>query len=516
MEFLKFNKKYIIDSYITSKKKALNAFKKTQYEKSLNFIKISAQIANNFNWVYIDDDLEKRLNNISKALLKPCIDYKPLDDNRIVFFDSFSWDNKGLTQQYLRAFMSIGIKFLYLTESSKTNINSKYIFEELKKYDKADIVEIPQNIKRTEQIKLIYDNILSYKANKLFMHLSPSAVSAITAFYSLPKEIAKYQINLTDHAFWLGSNCLDYTLEFRPRGCTISKEKRGLKENQVLLQSMYPIINESAFEGFPEEYTKGKVVIFSGGAFYKVSGDSGEFFNLVKRILDDNHNAVFLFAGIGDSFLIERFIKKNRFENRFILIGNRSDINEVFKHCDIYMGTYPEGGGLMSQYAAMNGKPILNYMTESGGIEVEEIVCQNKNCNITFTDKEKFLEEAKKLINDLNYRKKRGEEINFGLTTKEQFNKNLLQNILSNKNQRQYQDVKINYEKIFDQNIENQNTLQSYKSFIIKNYKIHTVILFPKIFIWFVLFSFSKRGLDKILNRLRVKISNNPLKPINN
>lgn len=513
---MKLNKKNIIHSYTYSKKKAFESFTQKQLEQSLSYIWIASQIANNFNWIYKDDDLEKQLNDISSTLLKTSVAYKPIDDNRVVFFDSFSWDNKGLTQQYLRAFMSFGIQFLYLTESSKTNINSKHIFEDLKKYNKADIVEIPQNIKQTEKIKLIYDKIISYKANKLFMHLSPSAVCAITSFYALPKEITIYQINLTDHAFWLGSNCLDFTLEFRPRGCTISKEKRGLKENQVLLQSMYPIINESTFVGFPEEFTKGKVVILSGGAFYKVSGDNGVFFNLAKQILNDNQNAVFLFAGSGDSNLIDSFIKKNRFEKRFILIGNRSDINEVFKHCDIYMGTYPEGGGLMSQYAALNRKPILNYMTELGGFLVEEVVCQNKNFNITFTDKEKFFEEAHRLINDLNYRKERGEEINSGLTTKEQFNENLLKNIHSNNNYLKYQDVKINYEEIFDQNIENKDTLQSYKSFIIKSYKTQTVILFPKIFIWFVFFSFSKKGLKKILNRLKEKISFNTLKSINN
>jgi hypothetical protein len=514
---VKLTKQNIIYSYSYSKSRSLKAFKHNRYEQSLNFIKIAAQIANNFNWIYYDDDLEKQLKIISTILLKPTNNYKISEVNRIVFYDSFSWDNKGLTQQYIRAFMSFNWEILYITESSHENKISKNIFNELKSYDKSEIFEVPQNIERTEQIRIIYKKIISFKSGKLFMHLSPSAVSAITAFYALPKEITKYQINLTDSSFWLGNRCLDYTLDFMPIGCIISKEKRDINDNQILLQPMYPIISKSDFEEFPEKYTKDKIIIFSGATFYKVFGDNGEFFSLVKQILDDNQNAVFLFAGTGDYFQMNNFIKKNGLEHKFILLGLRSDINEVFKHCDIYMGTYPKGGGLMSLYAAMNGKPILNYKTEEEGFEVEEVVCQIKNCKITFTDKENFFIEAKRLINNVDYRQQRGSQIRSCLNTKEQFNTSLKQTIISNKNQKKYQDIKIDFDQVFSQNVENENTIQnSHKLFIIKKFNMQTIIFFPKIFLWFVLFIFSKRGVDKILNRLKLKISNNSHKSINN
>lgn len=504
---MKVTKDYILKTYDYSKRKAFSTFNKKQYNKSLNYIRITAQIAYNFNWVYNDDDLENLLIDISNNILEPTSHYKSAKDESVVFYDSFSLDNKGLTQQYVRALMNANVKLLYITESSKANKKSKDIFKDLESYNKVEIFEVPQDIERTHQIELIYNKILFFKPGKLFMHLSPGAVSAVTAFYALPKEIIKYQINLTDHAFWLGNKCLDYSLEFRPRGCTLSKEKRGLLEKQLLLQPFYPIISQLVFQGFPKECTDDKIVIFSGGAYYKIFGENGEFFNLVKRILLENQNVIFLFAGGGDRFPLDNFIKTNGFENRFILLGHRSDINEVFKHCDIYMGTYPIGGGLMSQFAAINEKPILNYMTNDGIGSVEEFVCQNKMIRISFTDKEKFFEEAKLLINDVNYRKELGKEIKTCLMTKEQFDKTLLQTIISNVNQKQYQDVKIGYQSIFDQYIEMENSFQNnYKLLIIKNFKIKTLFIFPRIFIWFIQYNFSKRGVEKMQNSIKLRL----------
>lgn len=495
---MKLSKNEIIKSYNYCKKKADKAIKNKRYDESLNYIKIAAHIAYNFNWIYCDDYLENLLKDISSLLLKPTDNYKSNKNNSVVFYDSYSRDNKALTQQYIRALISNEIEFLYITESSRLK-KSMNVFKELEDYNKVQIYEIPRNIKKTEEIKLIYSKIISYGSNMLLMHLSPNAVSALTAFYALPKNITKFQINFTDHAFWLGNKCLDYSIEFRAYGCTLSKEKRGLKENQILLQPYYPIVNKSDFLGFPKECTKEKIIIFSGGSYYKIYGDNGEYFNLVKQILLENQKVIFLFAGSGDKLPIESFIKSNAFENRFFLLGNRLDINEVFKHCDIYMGTYPYGGGLMSQYAAINGKPILNYATSNKGFYVEEVICQNKDYNISISEKEKFFLEAKRLVNDENYRLQKGKEIKECVTTKEQFDSEFL-NILSvRKNKQHYQDVKIEYDKIFPKYLETENKFQNvYKLFLISNFKFQTIILFPKIFIWFVFFVLSKKGFTKI------------------
>lgn len=496
---MKLSKSDIIKSYNYCKEQASKAIKNRQYNKSLKYIKIASHIAYNFNWIYCDDYLENLLKDISSLKLKPTVNYKSNKTNSIVFYDSFTLDNKGLTQQYIRALISNGIEFLYITESSRLNKKSLNIFKELETYDKVQIYEVPRNIKKTEKIKLIHSKIISYGSSMLLMHLSPNAVNALTAFYALPKNITKFQINITDHAFWLGNKCLDYSIEFRAYGCTLSKEKRGLKEKQILLQPYYPIISKSDFLGFPKECTNKKIIIFSGGSYYKIYGDNGEYFNLVKQILLENQEVIFLFAGAGDKSPIENFIKSNAFENRFFLLGLRPDINEVFKQCDIYMGTYPLGGGLMSQYAAINSKPILNYITDTNGFAVEEVVCQNNDCSISFNEKEKFFLEAKRLVNDVNYRNQKGKEIKKCVISEEKFDNAFLNIIKYRINQKKYQDVKIEYDNIFHKYLETENKFHNnYKLYLISNFKLKTILISPKIFIWFVFFFLSKKGFLKI------------------
>ena len=63
-------------------------------------------------------------------------------------------------------------------------------------------------------------------------------------------------------------------------------------------------------------------------------------------------------------------IKSNKFTSKIydFFIGRRkrmAAIDAVFENCDIYLGTYPICGGLMSQYAAMHAKPILAYFEKN-------------------------------------------------------------------------------------------------------------------------------------------------------
>jgi len=508
---MKFSKKNIFDIYENSKKNALNSFNANCIEKSLKQIKIAAHTAYTFAFKYCDTELEKLLKNISTQLFKTDFNFSyKIDDDKIVFYDSFSYDNKGLTQQYIRFLIAYNFKFLYISESSRSNPLSLGVFNEIKSYKNSEIFEIPKNLNFTEQAKIIYQKIISFNPSKLFMHISPSAVSAVVAFYSLPKNIIKYQINLTDHSFWLGNECLDYSLEFRSKGCVISKDKRNLQKNQILLQPFYPIISSIPFSGFPLQINENNVIIFSGGAIYKILGDNGEYFKIVEQIINENTNAIILFAGIGDTYLIEEFIKRNKFENNFFLLHHRKDIGEVFKHCDIYLGTYPFVGGLMSQYAAFYEKPLLNYMTDNGGEFIEDLICHNSFIKITHTDKDSLLNEAKLLINNKEYRKQRGKEIKSCLFTKEQFEKKLYQTISTNNNQIQYKEKNFDYKNVFENFLEIENKYQdNFKLYLIKNYKFKILFIYPKILFWVLKFFFSKKGIYKIKKIVKVRLIKN-------
>jgi glycosyltransferase involved in cell wall biosynthesis len=192
-------------------------------------------------------------------------------------------------------------------------------------------------------------------------------------------------------------------------------------------------------------------VIFSGGSYNKIYGANGFYLIILKKILDQNPSVIILYAGWGDEEPFKKFIKKNHYEKRLLLLGNRIDINEVVAHCDIYLGTYPIGGGLMTQYAAINGKPIVTFMDSDGnGNILNSFFDINPNgfLKISFSDIEEFLLHINLLVNNKDFRKKIGEKIRSLVITPEQFEIELKQLINTQSNSRNIRTKNIDYDLI--------------------------------------------------------------------
>jgi hypothetical protein len=416
----------IIKSYEIIKKMAFQEFEKGNIEKSLEYIDHSTTLAQQFNWIYADEELENLLKKISDSIfINKIVDYQPIK-NRVVVYDDFCL-SFVLVLQYINALLKNNFEVLYIT-GRKISDSTKYtnIIEYLNNtFPNLKIEIIPQSKDRIKRVKQIQEKILAYQPSKLFLHIFANSI-CIPVLYNLPVGITKYIINLADQTFWLGSKAIDYSFEFRTFGATVSFEKRGLLKSQLLYLPFYPFLDSISFQGFPD-FPKNKIIVFSGGDFYKTVDPNFTYWKLIKSLLLSNPDVIFLFAtkvetGNVQNF-IESFIKKNNFEDQFKYIGFRKDINEVFKRCDIYIGTCPVSGSLMSQLAAFHSKPILQfYLPETYDEETESAICHNCYTQISFTDKNKFLAEASHLIKDANYRLIRGKEINKCLITEEQFN----------------------------------------------------------------------------------------------
>jgi hypothetical protein len=197
-------------------------------------------------------------------------------------------------------------------------------------------------------------------------------------------------------------------------------------------------------------------------------------------LLTENQNAILFYAGNGDIRPIEKFINKNKFKKRIYLLAERKDINELFKKCDIYLGTYPYAGGLMSQYAAINGKPILAYSSSQlSGNFVEGIVCHHEIQQITYTDLDDFFAEAKKLCADKEYREQKGTELQKCVITSKEFEKRLY-DILYRNYIDKFNKITIDYDKIYDLYLEVENKYQDeFKILLARTYKYRMFLIFP-------------------------------------
>lgn len=402
--------------------RAISLYESGDLTECVICIQSAAQFQYNLNYIYTDDRLERLVRMISADLYSN--DTFSVNHNVVFFYDSFCLDNRGLTQHYLDALVnSKTYKIIYIVESNTLDTGRDIVSFLMK--NNVEIQQLPSG-PLLDRCNHLYQLIRKYRPAAALFHLTPYTVLPFIAFYPF-HEIKKYQINLTDHAFWLGNkDFFNYTYEFRTYGIEVSLEKRGYDIKQLILNQYYPWQSGLSFKGFPIN-TDGKVVILSGGAMYKIEGDNDMYYVLVKNLLDTFPEVILLYAGSGNDSHLQKFIRENNFTDRFILLGNRSDIDAVFKNSDIYLSTYPFGGGLMSQLAAINRKPILLYKSK----EIERLICTKEYRPYALPSVELFIEEAAKLIRNKVYREERGKFFSELLIGQDEFRKRFCETFMN-------------------------------------------------------------------------------------
>lgn len=429
-------------------------------------IETAANWAYNFNHIYTDEDAEQLLMQIGEMAIEPVQIEKPKSDH-CVLIDSFLLDNRGLSQQYLRAMMANNMHILVVYTNAGGAIGKDTLCE-LKAYDKTEIVTFTKGIDKFEEAKQIVKLIKAFSPAHIFLHLTPWDTIALMACHAI-KGPKVYQINLTDHAYWLGARFIDYSLEFRPYGMTVSLEKRGLRREQILGLPYYPITPVSAdFAGLPD-MPDDAVKVFTGGSLYKMLGKDDIFFRIMEIILGIAPNVYIMVAGFNEDQHFDEKVCTIRGKERVLQIGVRKDIDSVFERCDIYLGTYPMAGGLMSQYAAKHGKPIIAYHDEGDVMnEVGEVINHYNHDFHSFTSLEEMSRYAERLVRDLEYRKSQGQVLHDGMMTAKRFNSAFMATISGQKSQFKWNPDEIDYDSFFERylDLENNNGFCTTRSLV--------------------------------------------------
>lgn len=379
---------------------AESSFELGKFERCLAAVSAASQMLYDWNQYYTDDLLESLLEKVANSTKLTKYPMRGGQTELILFYDCFGFDIRGLALIYLKALGTTGKKIVYVVPESARDKQTE--IDEICK--ESNIHKIyyhavtPLN-KLRELQKIISDHC----PRIAFLYTNPYDVSGIVAFMQM-ENICRFQINLTDHAFWLGVNAFDYCLEFRNYGSSISYYERKISKDKLILMPFYPVINRNIeFQGLPKN-CEGKKVLFSGGSLYKTIDETGTYYKMVREILKRCDDVAFLYAGSGDTTSIDKLIQE--FPNRVCRIDERKDLFQLMNNITVYLNTYPLLGGLMTQYAAIAGRiPVsLWHGEENAGILINQ-----KDCQIEYYTPEELVDDVCRLLEDTEYRKEREE-----------------------------------------------------------------------------------------------------------
>ncbi|WP_129715955.1 hypothetical protein [Pedobacter sp. SYP-B3415] len=409
------------------KKLVGEAVDREDHPEAFRLLKALGYIGYRYNFLdkFVDTEADALILRLTEQI-QPPVSAVQVHEDRVVFYDYFLLENRGFTQQYIDQIIKNDVELLFITLADERDLNEdNAIIRTLRGYRKASVYVVPYQLPKAEQVRLMTQEILRFAPSKWFNHNIPYDILPVCVAFALKNTgIRSYFLNISDHAFFLGRDAFDFFIDFRIYGHQLNALLRGIDRSRLLVIPTPPYLTPetyTTFEGFPVE-TTGKVIGFSGGMVYKIIDKDNTFLHLIKTVLDENPDFLFLFANVFGDSLLRDFIKKHGLENRFILIGNRRDINEVYKRIDIYINTYPFSGSLMMQYAIQHQKPVLSLSdAELVFVRMDKLFDKEWDNKFIITDREKFVRIAGKLINDKQYRDDYARELADGIDTTETF-----------------------------------------------------------------------------------------------
>lgn len=465
--------------YSKIKQLARTAISERDYNRAAGELALSARIAYLFNWIYSDPETDDMIRRIGRALFDEKSP-EPRQTARYAMYNSFGRENRGLTQQYIRALRALQVEFLYIFEDRSKAMAG--VESDLAACgDRVEIFEITPSLPPTKQAEQLHRKLREYAPQVLLVQIAPWSVMPLIAFSALP-EIAKYNINLTDHAFWLGSGIFDRNIEFRDFGWTISLEKRRFAMSQLFMLPYYPILNETPFEGFPAEVPADSVKIFSGGSYYKVYGGKGLYFDLVKRTLDENPRCRAVVRRRRRCAHLPGVHSQQRFPATGVPARKPARHPCRFSRMRHLHGNLPDRRGTHVAICGRERQTDSRLRSEEcPSAFVETVVCHKTRLKITHTDARIFCPSARALCSDPALRTEEGNRLKQCITSPDEFAEGLRNLLAGYARPHSGNRVGIDYGKRLDfyYETENSNRWSGFAMLLLSQYGIWAFRYFP-------------------------------------
>ncbi len=398
----------VLRDYTKLKKMVQYYMREGNPEYAFRSIAFTSGFMFHMNQVLADEKLESMLEELVKKYVTRPRKWT-VQKHICLFYDSFGRLDRGMAGIYIRALVDLGYRIFYVTpEKNRT------VIDQVKEYKSMINIWFVKQGTYLEQIRYLLWIIQRSEASICMMHLMPDDIVAAAAFLCCEGQIKRYQINLTDHAFWIGKNISDIVISFREFGARVCAVYRKIPLEQNVYIPYYPEERKLPFDGF-EGIRGDKPIIFSGGNLYKTQSKDQMYYRLLDAILQ-KYDVDIVYFGNGNARLMRRLLRK--YPGRILLSRERQDYFEAMKRSLCYLSTYPYNGGLMTQYALLAGKVPVTLRAH--GIEDELTIC-TKKVFWNYDTVEECLRVIHRLLEDPIYRKEQERKLSDYLISEKQF-----------------------------------------------------------------------------------------------
>lgn len=287
---------------------------------------------------------------------------------------------------------------------------------------KAKLIATSTQIrKKVDEIGYYQDQLANKYSNKYLHNIDEEYDTAIS--YVWPHDMVAYKVKSNKKIAWIHTdystiyvdrkidlelwNQFDYIVSIS-QDCTDAfvKVYPSLKEKIILLENIRApkIINNMANEECEDMVDSEDIKLLTVGRLcYPKAID-----NAIKamKILRDKgiNNVKWYVVGYGpDEPMLKELIKENKLEDRFFILGKKTNPYPYMKKCDIYVQpSRYEGKAVTVLEAQMLGKPVLitNYPTAKSQLR------HDVDGYITDLSVDGIAKGIEKLINDVNLRRK--------------------------------------------------------------------------------------------------------------
>lgn len=367
---------YYLRQFGILKRLAIREVSRGYYEKALKCIRYASYLASHYSpGIFYDDAMDACLSFISRQIFSN-VDPFPLPipqgkKIRVGYVLSALWDGGGghmqtmmrLIENHRREEFDIRVYSAEIWDSEKTGPARMAFLQN----QQVPVWRVRHDASYVEKAMLLRKEILKDEIDIAVLIIHPDDVSAVVALSNLPYVVTVYFHHLSV-AFNIGVNQFDYHIDYRENFHNFCQVLKPM-ENRIVIRlpgpgltaidSIKPLDRKVA--GIPEDVSLSAT---SSDLFKLFYNDTDIYFQALLRILENNprhyHLLISRYENENYKARLYKLINDNPvFQKRLILMDRRPEVISLLKSIDLYLESFPLGGGNVCIEAMACGRPVV-------------------------------------------------------------------------------------------------------------------------------------------------------------